>query len=277
MDQTFASGAAALRRARGFAFDLDGTIWAGPTLLAGAADLVGELRSEGIPVVFVSNSSRHGAEVLAQRLCDLGISAGPADVATAFDLVADEVLRRLGRVRVLPLGTRELADLLESAGHEVVAIDDWPRAQAVVVGNDPAFDFGRLRAASRAVAAGAAFFAVNLDARFPVAEDAFDPGCGALAEAVAVAAGARPIDFGKPQPPLFRLALGRLGCGPSEAAMVGDNFPSDIIGGRGAGMITVWVDEHADGSAPPEADLRVPSLVELGLLWRARGGLAGSR
>ena len=32
---------------RGFALDLDGCIWAGPTLLAGAAELVRGLREAG--------------------------------------------------------------------------------------------------------------------------------------------------------------------------------------------------------------------------------------
>jgi 4-nitrophenyl phosphatase len=276
MDDTFVNETRALDRIRGFAFDLDGTIWAGPSLLPGAAELVEDLRSAAIPVVFVSNSSRQGAAELARRLSNLGIAAGTSDVAAAFDLVAEEILRRLGRVRVMPLGTRDLSDLLESAGHEVVAIDHWQRAQAVVVGNDPAFDFDRLRAASRAVAAGAAFFAVNLDARFPVAEDQFDPGCGALAEAVAVAAGSRPISVGKPHLPLFQLAIGRLGCGSPEAAMVGDNLPSDITGGRAAGMFTVWLDDRPEQSRPPEADLKVASLVELRRLWLScRRGEAG--
>src|SRR5207248_529158 len=121
-------------------------------------------------------------------------------------------------------GTDDLNDLLEASGHEALPIDQWARAQAVVVGNDPAFDFDRLRAAARAVARGAAFFAVNMDARFPVAESQFDPGCGALAEAVAVAAGVRPIVIGKPHRPLFAVTIERLGCEPHEAAMVGDNL-----------------------------------------------------
>ena len=168
----------ALQQLRGFAFDLDGTIWAGPHLLPGAVELVEDLRGSRIKVIFASNSSRHGSLLLANRLTEMGIAASEAEVVTAFDLVGEEILRRLGRVRVMPLGTRDLADLLTAAGHDVVAIADWKRAQAVVIGNDPAFDFDRLRAASRTVAAGAMFFAVNMDARFPVAEDAFDPGCG---------------------------------------------------------------------------------------------------
>ena len=170
--------ASALGKVRGFAFDLDGTIWAGPMLLPGAGEFVAELRACKLRVVFASNSSRQGAANLARRLTEMGIQADEADVVTAFDLVGDEIRHRLGRVRVLPLGTSDLAELMVESGHETVAFDAWQRAQAVVVGNDPAFDFGRLRAAARAIAAGAAFFAVNMDARFPVGENEFDPGNG---------------------------------------------------------------------------------------------------
>jgi len=239
-------------------------------LLPGAAELVANLRGAGLGVVFASNSSRHGSALLARRLTAMGIDADDRDVVAAFDLVGDEILRRLGPLRVMPLGTSDLADLLESAGHKVLSIDEWAGAQAVVVGNDPSFDFGRLRAASRAVAAGAAFFAVNMDARFPVAEDQFDPGCGALAEAIAVASGVRPISIGKPNRPLFEVTIARLGHTAAEAAMVGDNLPSDIAGGRAAGMLTIWLDGRNDVLMPPEADLKVGSLSELHQLWLAQ-------
>ena len=130
---------------RGFAFDLDGTIWAGPKLLPGAVELVANLRGAGLGVMFASNSSRHGSALLARRLTAMGIDADDRDVVAAFDLVGDEILRRLGPLRVMPLGTSDLADLLKSAGHKVLSIDEWAGAQAVVVGNDPSFDFGRLR------------------------------------------------------------------------------------------------------------------------------------
>jgi 4-nitrophenyl phosphatase len=159
-------------------------------------------------------------------------------------------------------------DGLEAAGHSVVDVDDWRRARAVAIGNDPAFDFARLRAASRAVAAGAAFFTVNLDPRLPVGPDEFDPGCGALAEAVAVAGGARPFVVGKPHRPIFEMALERLGCRPPEAAMVGDGLATDVAGGRAAGMFTVWLDPAGERHEPTPADVVVRSLAELLALWR---------
>ena len=85
------------------------------------------LRGAGLRVVFASNSSRHGSALLARRLTEMGIDADDRDVVAAFDLVGDEILRRLGPLRVMPLGTSDLADLLESSGHEVVSIDAWAR------------------------------------------------------------------------------------------------------------------------------------------------------
>ena len=260
--------AASLAGLCGFAFDLDGTIWEGPRLLPGAAELVANLRAAGIKVVFASNCSRYGSGPLARRLADLGVRATAEEVLTPFDLVGDEIKRRKGSVPVLAIGTDELAKVLRSSGHTPVSLDRWHEAKAVVVGVDLEFSYDRLRAAARAVAAGAAFFAINLDARFPVGPNVFDPGCGALAEAIAVAGGARPIAIGKPEPTLFQAAIERLGCPPRQAAMVGDSTASDIAGGRAAGMFTIWIDPNNEGAKPATADMKVRDIAELYELWR---------
>jgi 4-nitrophenyl phosphatase len=257
---------------RGFAFDLDGCIWAGPVLLPGAAELVAALRGAGHPVLFVTNSSRELAPAIAEKLTRLGIPTPPADVLPALGLLGVAIHRLIGAARVLAVGTDRMREVLEGAGHTVVPLDDWQQATAVAVGYDPSFDFARLRAASRAVANGATFFSVNLDPRLPVGPDAFDPGCGALAEAVAAAGGARPVVIGKPDRPLFELAIERMGCRPAEAAMVGDSLETDVAGGRAAGMFTIWLDPDGHGSGEPHADLVVRSLIELRERWRQSGG-----
>jgi HAD superfamily hydrolase (TIGR01450 family) len=208
-----------------------------------------------------------------RQLGDLGIAATPSEVFTPFDLVGEEVKRRLGPVPVLVIGTDDVGHVLSSSGHTPVSVDQWHEARAVVVGVDHDFSYDRLRAAARAVASGAAFFAINLDARFPVGPGAFDPGCGAIAEAIAVAAGVRPSAIGKPERPLFQIAIERLGCPPRQAAMVGDSTVSDIAGGRAAGMFTIWLDPEENDSQPDSVDLKVRNLPELHQLWRrARSG-----
>jgi HAD superfamily hydrolase (TIGR01450 family) len=269
-----------LRELRGFAFDLDGTIWEGPVLLPGAAGLVADLRDASIRVVFASNCSRSGSSTLCRRLGELGIDAKPDDVLTPFELVGDEVRRRLGHVPVLVIGTDDLGRILKTSGHSPVPLERWEEAKAVVVGVDTDFSYARLTAAARAVAAGASFFAVNLDARFPVGPDVFDPGCGALAAAISVAGGSAPVAIGKPEQPLFHAAIERLGCPGRLTAMVGDSTSSDIAGGRAAGMFTIWVDSQNHTPKPDSADLKVRDLAELRRLWRQarnRGETDGHR
>jgi HAD superfamily hydrolase (TIGR01450 family) len=252
----------------GFAFDLDGCIWAGPTLLPGATELVGALRRAGRRVLFVTNSSRELAASIADRLTRLGIPTPAGDVLSALDLLGETIRRRLGPARVLAIGTDQMRQVLERAGHTVIPRPEWRQATAVAVGNDPGFDFDRLRAASRAVASGAAFFTVNLDPRLPVSPDEWDPGCGPLAEAVAAAAGVRPVVIGKPHRPIFEIALERMGCRPAEAAMVGDSLATDVAGGRDAGMFSVWIDADGRGDGAGQASLTVRSLGELQEAWR---------
>ena len=164
----------------------------------------------------------------------------------------------------------------QSSGHTPVAFEQWQEAKAVVVGVDLDFDYGRLRAAARAVASGASFFAINLDDRFPVGPGLFDPGCGALAAAIAVASGIEPVAIGKPQPTLFRVAIERLGCPSRQTAMIGDSQSSDIKGGRDAGMFTVWLDPENNDPKPDCADLKVRDLCELHQLWKqARAKVLG--
>jgi HAD superfamily hydrolase (TIGR01450 family) len=257
-----------LRELRGVAFDLDGTIWEGPALLPGAVELVTDLRTAGLRVVFVSNCSRFGAAVLSHQLTRLGIVANAGEILTPFDFIGGEVKRKLGPVAVLVVGSEDLSHVLANSGHTPVTFEHWQKAKAVVVGVDHDFDYVRLRAAARAVASGAAFFAVNLDTRFPVGSGLFDPGCGALAAAIAVAGGAEPVTIGKPQPTLFRVAIERLGCPSRQAAMIGDSQSSDIKGGREAGMFTIWLNPENDSAKPGYADLKVRNLPELHQLWR---------
>jgi 4-nitrophenyl phosphatase len=253
---------------KGFAFDLDGTIWEGPRLLPGAIELVDSLRSAGLGVVFASNCSRHGSDILATKLAELGIPTKANEIVTPFDLVGEAIDRKMGKTRVLVLGTDNLAGVLKASGHEPIPLESWTGAEAVVVGIDHDFSYDRLRAAARAVAAGATLFAVNMDASFPVGPGLIDPGCGALARAIGYAGRKDPVAIGKPEPPLFQSAAERMGCQPNEVAMVGDSLASDIAGGRAVGMVTIWINPAGPEDSNDSADITVRDLPELMMLWK---------
>ncbi len=232
---------------RAFIFDLDGCVYNGNTLLPGVEAVLDRLRQSGRGVFFLTNNSREAGDELLGKLRRLGLTARPEEIASAAEITGPFVRERYGPSRVLALGSTRLLTLLTNAGHAVLPLEAYRQAEVVVMGHDEAFGYHTLTALARAVRGGAAFVAVNVDPRLPVEEGEFFLGCGAIVEAVAAAAGARPVVVGKPEPHLFRVALARLDLPPHEVAMVGDSIHSDICGAQGVGLRTIWI-------APPDAD-----------------------
>jgi HAD superfamily hydrolase (TIGR01450 family) len=228
-----------LREARGFVFDLDGCVWTGDVLMPGAADVLALLREQGRRVCFLTNNSRARAQTLQAKLEGLGVQAATHEVLTPLEILGEVITARVGIARVLAIGGPELEQAILDGGHSLVPVDRFREATVVVVGNDFALSYERLTAAARAAAAGAAFLTPNIDPRLPLEDGEFLPGCGAIAEAVATAAGVRPLVIGKPEPPLFELALRRMGVTETEAVMVGDSVDSDVRGARRVGMTAV--------------------------------------
>lgn len=247
---------------RGFVFDLDGCVWNGNALNPGARETLAELHAAGRRLAFISNNSRATGADLRARLHELGVTVAE-HVLTPLEIIGRVIGDAYGVSRVLVMGADELARAVARGGHEILDIKRYREATVVVVGNDFDLTYERLTAAARAAAAGAPIVTPNVDPRLPIEGDDFLPGCGAIVRAVAVAAGTEPVIVGKPRPPLFRMALERLGLVPGEAAMVGDSVDSDIRGGRAVGMPTVLYapDGAADGG---EADVVVTSFAELG-------------
>ena len=249
---------------RGFVFDLDGCVWNGNTLSPGAAETLTRLVRAGRRIVFLTNNSRATAAEILTRLHALGVDVAE-HALTPLEIIGAVIAERFGPSRVLVIGAPELSTVIAAAGHEIVEPKDYRRATVVAVGNDFDLTYERLTAAARAASAGAPLVTPNVDPRLPVEGGEFLPGCGAIVAAVAAAAGVTPIVVGKPESPLFRIALERLGVDASEAAMVGDSVPADMRGARRVGMRAVLY--APDGQlAPPEADVMIRSFSELATL-----------
>jgi len=252
-----------LERVRGFVFDLDGCVWNGNTLSPGAAETLGRLVAAGRRIAFLTNNSRATADDILGRLHALGVTVAE-HAFTPLEIIGDVITQRFGPSRVLVIGAPEVAAMITRAGHTLVDVKDYRAATVVTVGNDFDLSYERLTVASRAAAATGRLITPNVDPRLPIEGGDFLPGCGALVAAVSAASGVSPVVVGKPEPPLFRMALERLGVVPADAAMVGDSVPSDMRGGRAVGMRTVLFAPH--GEPAPEADVTIGSFTELARL-----------
>lgn len=217
----------------GVVIDLDGVCYRGPTAIAGSPEAVARLRDAGIRVAFATNNATRTRAEGADKLCGLGIPAGPDDLVTSA--VAAAALLDPG-ARCVVVGMRGLRDAVTGRGCTIV--DDGWDADAVVVGLDTGLNYPTLRRATRALVDGARFIASNADASFP-ADDGVSPGAGAIVAALERASQRTAEVAGKPEPALFEAAAARLPDG--RLLMVGDRLETDIAGAATLGWDTALV------------------------------------
>ena len=104
----------------------------------------------------------------------------------------------------------------------------------------------------------------------------YSPTCLAILERVGIASLFETIvisdevGWRKPKPVIFETALRRMDLRPADALFVGDRADIDVIGARGVGMPTVWINREAaglpEGMAPPDFEIR--DLKELPAILR---------
>jgi HAD superfamily hydrolase (TIGR01450 family) len=201
--------------------DLDGVVWRGDTPIAGSAEGIAQLRAAGWRVAFVTNNSSPRVQDYVDRLGAFGVPAAPDDVCTSAQAAAALVAAHIpSGGTVLTCGGPGVVEALEARNLRVV---DRVDADAVVVGLTRDFDFDELTRMSDAARNGSYFVATNLDPTYPI-DGGVVPGTGALAAAVATAAGRAPAVAGKPEPPIADLVRARFG---DTGVVVGDRPSSD--------------------------------------------------
>ncbi|WP_348628649.1 TIGR01458 family HAD-type hydrolase [Mesorhizobium sp. M1A.F.Ca.IN.022.07.1.1] len=207
--------------------DLAGVVYDGDTPIAGAVAAVERLRKAGLPLRFVSNTTRSPRHKIIAQLAALGVEASDEELLTPAR-AAVEWLRRHGRQPHLLVHPNLEAEFTGSEGG---------KSRAVVVGDaGEAFDYAGLNRAFRELVAGADFLALATNRTFKDADGQLSLDAGAFVAALEFASGRSPIVLGKPSPDFFLAALGDLNCSAADAVMVGDDAESDVAGALSAGL-----------------------------------------
>jgi HAD superfamily hydrolase (TIGR01450 family) len=227
---------------RAYLLDLDGVVYRGDQLLAGARELVEWLDAGGRKVLYLSNNSISTPQEVEAKLARLGMPRPEGRVLTAGYAAAEALAHRFPGGRVFVLGLPPVERMVEQAGLKAVWTDaeDADIPDAVLAALDRTLTYDRLRRALRAILAGAAFYAVNRDPRLPV-EDGFQPGTGSITAALEYASGQKAEIIGKPAPGIVLEAMRQLDVSPGETLMVGDGLDLDVVAGHAAGVSTALV------------------------------------
>jgi len=208
-----------------FAFDLDGTLYIGENLVSGAVELIDYLRRKYKIAFFTNNSSRTRREVY-EKLNRLGIKCKLDEVYASSSLTA-LYLKESGIDDLYVIGSDGLRSELESKELRIVDNDS---AKNLVVGLDFDFNYEKIATALSVLLKGGKFIVCNEDGSFPVGENRYMPGCGAMVGAIVVSAGKRP-DFivGKPNTYILSKISEAFETEDHEIIVAGDSYESDII------------------------------------------------
>jgi glycerol-1-phosphatase len=230
-----------------FVLDLDGVVWTGDEAVPGAPETIRTLRDAGKRLAFVTNNSSQTPESYAKKLAEVGAQGEEAEVVTSADAVARLMESRIpalrGRVAYV-IGGPGLVERVAQVGVRISDGADPTECSIVVVGWDVHLTYDKLRIATLAIRAGAAFVASNADATYPTPEGLW-PGCGAIVAALRTSTAVEPMVAGKPQPLMLEVAKERVGGTP--ALMIGDRIDTDVAAAQAVGWPSALVLTGATG------------------------------
>jgi 4-nitrophenyl phosphatase len=259
-----------LRDARGFIFDMDGTLALGDRVnhglsaLPGAVEMLAWVRARGLPYVVFTNGTNRSPHHFAQVLRDAGLDV-PDDQMMTPASSAVVMFTKRGYKRVMVLGTDGLTGPLKEAGIEVVppveaASDTRPAEEpadvdAVFVGWFREFTMSHLEAACHAVWSGAELYSASETPFFAVAGGRALGTSRAISAMIRSVTGCRLTVTGKPSPDALRAAAARLGVPARHLAVVGDDPLLEVPMAHRGGALAIAVQT---GLAGPDAYDHLP-------------------
>jgi 4-nitrophenyl phosphatase len=251
-----------LSHIRAALFDMDGVVYVGKRPLPGVQAMFDFLDASGRGWLCITNNASMTSQQFADKLAAMDIKVSPERILGSSEAtaqwLAEQVQNGWASGKVFVMGMEGLRSALQNKGFELTA--DPFAAAYVVSGANFNLTFNDLADAALAIRNGARFIGTNSDLTFPT-ERGQIPGAGSVLALFTAATGVKPIVIGKPNPPMFEIALQRLGVSAQDTMMVGDRYDTDIAGAISLGLKTVGMLTGIDTREHFEAQSLPPHLI----------------
>lgn len=242
---------------KGLLIDLDGTLYVEGEPIRGCQEALLKLRSSGLLLRFVTNTTRKPRREVLLGLRDIGFEAEEAEIFTPARAAALMLRNR----RCFPLVADSLFEDLEGM---VPTVNETP--EYVLVGDlGEGFTYARLDDAFRCLMNGAQLLALQKN-RYWRREGELSLDAGPFVAALEYASAKTATVVGKPERNFFQLALKDLNLEAHEVAMIGDDPESDVAGAKYAGLKSLQVKTgkyEAGVETTSEADLVLETFAAL--------------
>lgn len=216
---------------KGVLFDLRGVFYVGDEPLPGAYETLLSLRAAGIPMRFITNTSRLNRREIISKLARMDLRISKQDLFTPV-MAAREYLvkhRLVPHLLVHPNLKSEFSDLVGG------------NPNAVLIGDaGQSFSYETLNEAFRLLLQGMPLLALGKN-RYFCDSDGLSLDVGPFVTALEYAADIKAIILGKPAPEFFLAAVRSLGLLPEDVVMVGDDAGADVGGALAVGLQGILV------------------------------------
>ncbi|MET7521578.1 HAD-IIA family hydrolase [Streptomyces sp. NPDC005248] len=221
--------------------DIDGVLTVDWQPLPGAVAAMERLRSAGLPLALVTNTTSRTRARIAAKLAGAGFPIGEDDILTAPSVTAAYLREHYPGARCALLNSGDVSEDL--AGVTLVDVAEGARGNVDVVvvgGAGDAFGYAALNAAFRHLQCGARLVAMHRNLYWRTSEG-LDLDTGAFLPGLERAARVEAEVTGKPAEAFYATALAHLGAVASETLMVGDDIETDVLAAQRFGITGVLV------------------------------------
>jgi phospholysine phosphohistidine inorganic pyrophosphate phosphatase len=255
---------------RGLLIDLDGVIWEGDNAVPGALEALAWLTEQGIPHLFITNTTSRPRRLIAAKLAQLGMVISEDSILTPPVAACNWLASHAHGPAALfvPAATKE--DFTKVEEYDL-ATDD---AAAVVIGDiGEEWNYHRLNQAFRLLMQEPTPVLIALGmTRYWRAADGLRLDVAPFVTALEHAADCKAVVLGKPSAAFFSVALTKINCAADETIMIGDDIVGDIDGAQQAGLFGILVrtgkfrKQDLEGAIKPGAVL--DSIASLPSWWQ---------
>ena len=214
------------KRPRALLLDLSGVLYDGSRVIPGAIDAVARVRAAGIPIRFLTNTSRQTRSALLAQLRDMGFRLEQEQLFTAVDAARNWMRER--KLRPFCLVHRNIAG-------EFAEFDQRDPNAVFIADAGEAFTYANLNRAFQLCQAGAPLLGLGYNRFFKSGEQLL-LDAGPFIRAVEFGASTEATILGKPSAAFFQQALASTGASAGQGLMVGDDVYGDVEGALQAGL-----------------------------------------
>lgn len=215
----------------GVLIDLEGVLYVGGYPLPGAREALLSLRAAGIPMRFVTNTTRLTRTAIVNRLALMGLDVSAHHLLTPVVVARQYLIARqlTPHLLVHPAIVGEFADLI------------GPSPGVVLLGDAGAtFSYETLNQCFRLLLDGLPLLAMGSNRYFRDGND-LSLDIGPFMAALEYAAEMEAVVLGKPSATFFHAALNSLDLPSQDVVMIGDDAEMDVHGALAAGLHGILV------------------------------------